>query len=278
VGTVGAAFAATPALTAEIPELSGALPAVSGPNGKFGIAGGLIDRNDVKTDGRFHVMGSYSIPIDHAWGAQFDGNIGDLGGSTTGSVGLHLFTRDPDSYLLGINTAYAAIGSNDIIRLGPEFEWYSGNLSFESWVGFEDSDKNDSAFFAHLNIAFYPDPNAKLYVGFRRTLHKDAGAIGFEWLTRLSPFEGAPASLFAEGQIGEKGHASVWAGLRFYFGSNPDKTLIRRHREDDPADKTLSLNQLAGQCQDDGFAQDAEVADGVLPSSCNTTRLPKEES
>ena len=40
------------------------------------------------------------------------------------------------------------------------------------------------------------------------------------------------------GQISRAGEGSfhgVWGGVRFYFGQK-DKTLIRRHREDDPTD------------------------------------------
>jgi hypothetical protein len=42
------------------------------------------------------------------------------------------------------------------------------------------------------------------------------------------------ASLFAEGWIGEHGHNAVLAGLRVYFGQR-DKSLIDRHRQDDPS-------------------------------------------
>ena len=41
------------------------------------------------------------------------------------------------------------------------------------------------------------------------------------------------AALFAEGDAGEGWYHGVWVGLRIYFGQK-DKTLIRRHREDDP--------------------------------------------
>jgi hypothetical protein len=41
------------------------------------------------------------------------------------------------------------------------------------------------------------------------------------------------ASLFASGNVSEGGDGAVLGGLRLYFGQQP-KTLIRRHREDDP--------------------------------------------
>jgi hypothetical protein len=45
--------------------------------------------------------------------------------------------------------------------------------------------------------------------------------------------KGMMAALFAEARFGEHSDHGAWGGLRFYFGQK-DKTLIRRHREDDP--------------------------------------------
>jgi hypothetical protein len=40
-------------------------------------------------------------------------------------------------------------------------------------------------------------------------------------------------SAFVEGLAGESEFHGVWGGLRFYFGKK-DKSLIARHRQDDP--------------------------------------------
>jgi hypothetical protein len=45
---------------------------------------------------------------------------------------------------------------------------------------------------------------------------------------------GRMASLFAAAAFSEAGHNVVHGGLRIYFGQH-DKTLIDRHRQDDPA-------------------------------------------
>jgi hypothetical protein len=45
---------------------------------------------------------------------------------------------------------------------------------------------------------------------------------------------GLPLSLTVDGQLGEDGYTSAMAGLSLYFGGE-DKSLIRRHREDDPS-------------------------------------------
>ncbi len=44
---------------------------------------------------------------------------------------------------------------------------------------------------------------------------------------------GFPASFTLDGQFGEEGFTAVMAGFSIYFGGE-DKSLIRRHREDDP--------------------------------------------
>jgi hypothetical protein len=39
-------------------------------------------------------------------------------------------------------------------------------------------------------------------------------------------------AFFVNGDVGDRSTDSITTGVRFYFG--PDKSLIRRHREDDP--------------------------------------------
>lgn len=256
--TVSAVFVAIPAHAGGLvdkPAHAATLPAVSAPNWKAAIAGGYIDEYDVSrgniqqhgSGARVHGEFSYAAPVTFSTGFQLDGSIGDMDGETTGGVGAHYFTRDPDSHLLGIVGGYAAIGNNDIVRVGPEAEFYFDRTTIQAAFGFEDSDDEDNELFAFANLAYYPHDDLKVYVGYRRTLTNDAAAAGFELLTRQpSPF-GQGMSLFAEGQVGDDNHSTVWAGLRFYFGE-PDKSLIRRHREDDPVNLFPILNQLAGQC------------------------------
>ena len=71
----------------------------------------------------------------------------------------------------------------------------------------------------------------KVYAGHRYLGGKHALAFGGEYGIPMS--QGVMAALFAEGRVGEESFHGVWGGLRFYFGQK-DKTLIRRHREDDP--------------------------------------------
>ena len=68
------------------------------------------------------------------------------------------------------------------------------------------------------------------YVGHRYLGGKHALALGTEVAlgTRDSKF----ATLFVEGRAGQGAFEGMWGGLRVYLGK--DKSLIRRHREDDP--------------------------------------------
>lgn len=88
-------------------------------------------------------------------------------------------------------------------------------------------------FFDKINLAYYFTDNLKGYVGHRYVGGRNALALGGEAGFRLNG--PAMASLFVEGRIGENDFHGVWGRLRFYFGRS-DKSLMRRHREDDPYD------------------------------------------
>jgi hypothetical protein len=86
-------------------------------------------------------------------------------------------------------------------------------------------------FFDELDLYYYPTDNWAAYIGHRYNGGKHALALGGEVAFPLG--SGRMASLFAEGRIGEGNYEGVWGGMKMYFGQR-DKTLIRRHREDDP--------------------------------------------
>ena len=82
----------------------------------------------------------------------------------------------------------------------------------------------------------------RLSVGASTVAGFKSGHINGEW--QLSD-AGLPLSLTAEGRIGDSGFVTASLGLKLYFGAE-DKTLIRRHREDDPRNRTLDISQAAG--------------------------------
>ena len=89
----------------------------------------------------------------------------------------------------------------------------------------------ETRFFDAVNAAYYVTDNFKAFVGHRYLGGRHAAAIGGE--VGIPMGNGKMAALFAEGRVGEDDFRGAWGGLRFYFGQK-DKSLIRRHREDDP--------------------------------------------
>jgi hypothetical protein len=61
-------------------------------------------------------------------------------------------------------------------------------------------------------------------------------------------------AFFVEGNIGEGDFKSIWAGFRMYFGTR-DKSLIQRHREDDPRKKNKRKGKK-GSCPEHGCGSD----------------------
>ncbi len=98
---------------------------------------------------------------------------------------------------------------------------------------------DDENIFAYADAAFYATPDLRFSVGYRHLNNLDMAAVGAEWQLPTDFIGGT--SLFAEGRIGEDDYASVWAGLRVYLSAE-NKTLIRRHREDDPGSKLTNNN------------------------------------
>ena len=87
----------------------------------------------------------------------------------------------------------------------------------------------------------------------RYTGEKNALALGVEYQLNQQIFSSGVA-LYAEGRIGEDDYKGAWAGVRMYLGDN--KSLIRRHREDDPTDWSEDnlfgiLNSNSGGCVPD---------------------------
>lgn len=95
-----------------------------------------------------------------------------------------------------------------------------------------------------VNVNYYVNEDWKVFAGHRYALGAHALALGTELGFALG--RGAMGAAFVEGRIGESNRSGVFGGLRFYFGQK-DKSLIRRHREDDPTDWTAdTLFTLGG--------------------------------
>ncbi|MEH6725337.1 MAG: hypothetical protein V7703_04195 [Hyphomicrobiales bacterium] len=212
------------------------LPAVSGINGKISVLGGsLFD------DGYGALSGSLSVPVGVRFGLQLDGSVGTHDGEFIGGGAAHLFTRDPNIGLLGLYGSYSHIENLDagVSRIGVEAEYYWQQFTLKAVVGAEffdvdnSVDVDDESLFAFSDISYYPNDNLELSIGHRYTAGTHALALGVEYQLDQQIFSSGVA-VFLEGRVGENDYQGIWGGVTLYIGD--DKSLIRRHREDDPDD------------------------------------------
>ena len=215
------------------------LPAVSGLNGKFAIIGGGVDAGAGNDGGTIGAQGSFSVPIGHRFGFQADGYGSIISGDFVGGGAGHLFWRDPSVGLVG---AYGGGARNDLVgfdslRFGIEGEAYLGRISVEALLGWEGIEYDSTGaeednVFALADIAFYMTDDLRFSAGYRHWNDIHMAAFGTEYQLPMR-WGGNGAALFAEARVGEDDYRAIWGGVRFYIGAE-QKSLIRRHREDDP--------------------------------------------
>ena len=226
------------------------LPAVDGVNGKASVFGGGADGN-----GFYGAAGSLAVPLGFNYGLQLDGIAAKVRSDALGDVGVagtaaHVFWRDPSIGLLGGYGSYTHTDAGSGVNIfagGAEGALYLGRFTLEGMAGAQGGNGDngalgsfniDTRFFDLAQLAFYPTDDVKLYIGHSYGLGRNGALLGAEFGIPIG--HGTMAALFATGAVWEGGDAAAMAGVRFYFGQS-DKTLIRRHREDDPLDLSSSL-------------------------------------
>ena len=234
----------TPTLSADIDFTT--LPAVSEFNGKVEFGGGTAGSTILGNSGEFYGAASLSIPLGERFGLQADfANVNAFGQNSTGAA-AHLFARDPKSYLIGGLAGYANFGAATGAWVGPEAELYLDNISIEATAGYMSLTPNGAAsqdkFFALGDIGLYATDNLRLTVGASSIADFKSAHAGMEWLLSDT---GMPVSFKADGRIGDDNFYSLTAGISFYFGG-PEKSLIRRHREDDPRNRVFDIFSAGG--------------------------------
>lgn len=233
------AAAADAALPAYLP-IPESLPAVSAVNGKIGLLGGSLSGN-----GAFGASGSLAMPLGSQFGAQIDGLLGTTDSKTFYGIGGHVFWRDPSVGLLGGYASYVGwsgsttIGGGgdlplfdvtgaDVGKVGVEAEAYLGRMSFEALGAYQFG--SNTGFTGQATAAYYATDDLRLELGYN-FLQGPGGSItaGGEW-----QFTGTSTSLFVDASYASSNSWSAVGGIKMYFGGE-QKSLIRRHREDDPA-------------------------------------------
>lgn len=170
--------------------------------------------------------------------------MGTVDDELTVGGAAHLFWRDPGSALLGV---YGEIGHTDatgggtVTRLAVEGEAYWDRLSISLLAGGQFGDLGEG-FFSKETLSYYPTDDLKLFVehNYLPDGVGHSGVFGGEWLVSAAS---SSISFFGEGQVHEDDDWSANFGARVYFG--PQKSLIRRHREDDPGDHFDLLTEAA---------------------------------
>jgi hypothetical protein len=208
------------------------------------------------TNGFYGTTGSVSFPLAYQWGAQIDGGLASASGSGVADGAAHVFWRDPSIGLLGAYGSYERWNGTDLQNIGgisattgriaAEGEYYWGRWNFNGLAGVETVGINEPVppasipnrsfsvpdrFFDSISASYFVTDNFSLSIGHLYTFGTHFVTLGSEYGFALGG--GRMAALFTEGLIGERGNNSVLGGVRIYFGQR-DKTLIDRHRQDDP--------------------------------------------
>jgi len=209
-----------------LPPANG-VAAVSAPNGKFDLRGGVIDGQ-----GAGFAVGSYSLPVGNPVGVQFDALGGALGDAFAVAFGGHGFWRDPQVGLLG---AYGDIGYSGqqggvtVGRAAGEGEYYAGPVTISGLAGYQYGGAG-TGLFGKAGVSYYATPDFKLDVGYSvQPLIADRVTFGAEAMVA----EKSGFSLFGQGGVAGSDWSAL-VGIRFYSG--PSKSLIDRQRRDDPSD------------------------------------------
>jgi len=211
-------------------------PAVSSVNGKISLEGGAVDANNNGRSGFGMMDGSVTMPVGYSFGLQVDAGAANAYNKFLGGGATQFFWRDPQLGLLGAFTSAGTIRGNTVSRSGGEAQYFAGPLTFGAFGGYQavSSIAPADGGFATGSLTYYPNPDLAVSGEGGTVVGKGLVGIKFEYQpeVRNSRF----MSLFVSGNAGSEGSYSVTAGIRFFFG--PEKTLIQRHREDDPASQT----------------------------------------
>jgi hypothetical protein len=237
-GTLGFAFFAT-AMAADVDYTT--TRAVSAPNGKIEIYGGDAGVDGFDSSMLIRGGASFSIPVGDMFGIQADVAAANVFNDTVYGGTLHAFTRNPNSYLFGVAGGVGASSAANFQYIGPEVELYLDNVSFQAYGGYLNLDNTGVNLFGFADLSFYATPDLMFKIGGSSIAGFNSGHAGLEW--QLS--DTTPISFTLDGRLGDNGFAAATAGLKLYFGGT-EKSLIRRHREDDPPNRSLDIFNAAG--------------------------------
>jgi hypothetical protein len=212
--------------------------AVDGLNGKLDFSGGTMDAHWGD-----NLSASLALPIAPHLGLQTDGLFTHVGSQNFAGGGLHFFWRDSEKGLLGLTAAGLNGDFLYAVQGGVEAEYYLKRFTLGANLGAATLQYHDSAPFintrptdvyATVSLGCYPVDNLMIQAAGSRFFGNNLGELLLEYQT---PVNGL--SCFANFAKGDHGYDHELFGLRYYFGRK--KSLIRRHREDDPPNLLSSV-------------------------------------
>jgi hypothetical protein len=237
--------------------------AVSAPNAKLEFDAGSFYAPP--SSGYVRAAGSLTIPLSHQFGIQGDLMLAS-GGNASASGALHVFTRDPAAHLLGGTLGFVRTAGATIYAAGPEAEIYRDRLSLEAWGGVaaidNDVGPDSTGAFIMAVLAYYPDDNWRVAGGV-----SVLGGVGALHLSSeyLMSSRGLPVSIGFDARVASDGSTSVSLGLKSYF-SPVQKSLLSRHREDDPQNRGADLARAAPPIDPTAYSGPECLGIGMFPN------------
>ena len=252
---------------------SGTKPAVDGLNGELWVYGGAGMGNAISTtpitglsiareqsgsnfQGISGVTGVITAPIGHDFGLQIDLGTGTFERGVQGNAAGHFFWRNPDQGLVGIYGSgqyWARKGGKTGWNIGPELEKYFDQFTVGGTLGVQGFDfynvtwdptipikdqrtpcnHQPIRFFDNVSVKYYPTDDVMVKVGHSYVKGDNAITAGAEYIPEQFRGNATATALFVDGAYGWDKGSMIMGGAKIYFG-NSDKSLKRRHREDDP--------------------------------------------
>ena len=209
-------------------------PAVSQPNLKVVAVAG-----ETSSDSAWVIGGGLTLPVGQQWGLQIEGAAAGVDDDSIYGTAAHLFTRDPDQYLLGLFAAYASEDNFGLeaTRVGAEAEIYLNQVSILAKAGYQFSDTVAEGFVGDIELKWYLSDNFAVSGGAGFDENSSVAQGSIEWQPGFSALPGL--AFRVDGTVGEEDYHSVLGGITYYFGA--DASLKDRHRKQDPELELIKL-------------------------------------
>ena len=206
------------------------------------IANDAVSVTNFKVDGLYGnfdgesgkaFAGTVTFPVGMSYGIQIDGLGGEVNPDEVYGVGAHAFWRDSNVGLLGLTGSSSAAYDYETQRVGIEGEYYVNRGTLSAYLGHQAGDVDTSGY-AGFVAGYYVNDDLLCSAGLQQSDGFFICNIGTEYQTSMPGL-----TVYANLAMGEDDYEHVYFGLRYYFGAE-NKTLIRRHREDDPMNNIMT--------------------------------------